>query len=71
MMKASWVLIIIITAISGLHARRLMKRTGVAKEKIPPSLAVKQIWGINGKDSTKQAIKDGVFILQLNSVPYK
>ena len=70
MIKAFWVLLIIIAAITGLHARRLIQ-TSVVTGRISPVTAVNQVWAIRGKDSLRTIPKDGAFILQLKSGQYK
>jgi hypothetical protein len=69
MRQALWVLIIIIAAISGLHARRL-NQTSVITGRVSPAFAVQQILAIRARDTLRTILKDGAFILQLKTGRY-
>jgi hypothetical protein len=70
MKQALWVLIIIVAAISGLHARRL-NQASIITGRVSPATAVNQILAIRGTDSVRTILKDGAFILQLKTGRYK
>lgn len=70
MIKAFWVLIIIIAAITGLHARRLNQTSLVTGRVVPPT-SVNEVWAIRGKDSMRAVPKDGAFVLQLQTGQYR
>ncbi len=69
MKKTVWFLLILVAAISGLHAMRLIQ-TCIITGRVSPPAYVKQVWVISGKDSVRTTLKDGVFIFQVKPGRY-
>ena len=69
MKKTLWFLIILIAAISGLHAMRLIQ-TGMITGRVSPPAYTVQVWAINGKDSIRTTLKDAVFVFQVKAGRY-
>jgi hypothetical protein len=70
MRQALWVLIIIVAAISGLHARKL-NQASIITGRVSPASAVNQVLAISGRDTSRTVLKDGAFILQLKTGRYR
>jgi hypothetical protein len=70
MKRTIWMMIVIVTAISGLHAMKI-RRAAYLSGKIYPAASVFRIQAIAGKDTVEIPVRDGAFHCLLDPGIYR
>ncbi len=69
-MKNKWTLVIILMAVSLLHAYKSFQTSGITGRVLPKD-GVEQVWAIQGADTLKIIPSKGVFMLEARPGIYK
>jgi hypothetical protein len=70
MKKLSWVLIITILVVGGLHAVKAKQSSGITGT-VSPAEQVTAVWAIGGADTIKTTMKDDHFVVAAGAGTYK